>query len=278
MAASSAVAPTAPETDTPPEQPTPPPSTPPATSDGGTPPPFAPPLTQPVPSIDLRLDAAATMLVRGNYVKCRDITLSVLAEDPANGKARLFLALSYHKEKRYALARPIYEQILREQPQFEKFDTTYYYYGWCLYYLGELPEARAAFDQHLLLDPGVGDSYFALGLIDFEEDKLDDAEQRFLKSIELQKGDARRTADVAKAHARLADVHIRRADWAKAKHELLLCTQMHPDHYIAFFKLHTVLNRLGEPEAAATALQSYNTFKEADERRRGVQNVPQHQE
>ena len=266
------------DSDQPAVQSDPPTAQPPAQAEQPVEPPFSAPSTGPVPSLDLKLDAAGNMLVRGNYAQCREIVLGVLTEDPANGKARLFLALSYHKEKRYALARPIYEQILREKPSFEKFATTYYYYGWCLYYLGQLAEARAAFDQHLALEPTVGDSYFALGLIDFEEDKLDDAERRFLTSIELQKEDPRRTPDIAKAHARLADVHIRRGDWDKAKADLLTCTQMFPDHYIAFFKLHTVLNRLGEPDAAATALQTYNTFKEADERRRGVQNVPQHQE
>jgi tetratricopeptide (TPR) repeat protein len=179
-------------------------------------------------------------------------------EHADDGQAEFLVGLSFHREKRYGLARPHFAAAVELAPRFHP---AYHFYGWCLYYLGELDEARGAFERHLEYVPAEGDSHFALGLIDLEADRLDAAERRFREAIRLQAGNPRRLADVAKAHARLGDVYVRRNDLEQAKAELIEATRLYPDHYTAHFKLYRVLTRLGEEEAAQEALSDYREVK-----------------
>ncbi len=151
-----------------------------------------------------------------------------------------------------------------------EYHPTYHFRGWCLYWLGETGPARAAFKEHLRHAPTEGDSHFGLGVIDLDEDRLDDAERRFRRAIELQAGNPRRGKDVSKAHARLADIHIRRDDLPAARAELIAATGLWPEHYAAFYKLSRVLRRLGEDEAADEAFESYRIWQKRVRQKRGV--------
>ncbi len=197
----------------------------------------------------------------------RDRVTDYLQQNPQAGQAQFLLGLTYHREKRYALARPHFAKATEFSPQFHP---TYHFYGWCLYYLGETEQARTAFREHLRLAPTEGDSHFALGLLAMDADQLDEAERRFRKAIELQADNPRRRRDVAKAHARLGDLYIRRERLELAKGHLLDATNLWPEHYAAYYKLHLVLNRLGEPEAAEEAFQQYRLWQERAEQRRGL--------
>ncbi|MCH8212195.1 MAG: tetratricopeptide repeat protein, partial [Planctomycetes bacterium] len=197
----------------------------------------------------------------------RDRVTDYLQQNPQTGQAQFLLGLTYHREKRYALARPHFAKATEFSPRFHP---TYHFYGWCLYYLGETEQARTAFQEHLRLAPTEGDSHFALGLLAMEADQLDEAERRFRKAIELQADNPRRRRDVAKAHARLGDLYIRRERLELAKGHLLDATNLWPQHYAAYYKLHLVLNRLGEPEAADEAFQQYRLWQERAEQRRGL--------
>ncbi len=197
----------------------------------------------------------------------RDQVTDYLQQNPQTGQAQFLLGLTYHREKRYALARPHFAKAAELSPQFHP---TYHFYGWCLYYLGETEQARTAFREHLRLAPTEGDSHFALGLLAMDADQLDEAERRFRKAIELQADNPRRRRDVAKAHARLGDLYIRRERLELAKGHLLDATNLWPEHYAAYYKLHLVLNRLGEPEAAEKAFQQYRLWQQRAEQRRGL--------
>ena len=79
-----------------------------------------------------------------------------------------------------------------------------------------------------------------------------------------------RVKDVAKAHARLADVHLRRDELDAARSELRTATILWPQHYTAFYKLSRVLNRLGDRAAADEAFRQYRYWETRAERPRGV--------
>lgn len=195
-----------------------------------------------------------------------------------NGKARFILGLSHHKQKRYDLARPQFERAIELEPGYT---ATYNFYGYCLFYLGELDGARKAFMTHLSHMPDWADTYFGLGLIDLEEDRLDDAQMRFMKAIELNEAELAKKpakqdlkADLAKAHTRLAEVHLWRDDLEKAKAELVTATQLWPDAYEAWAKLHRVLKRLGEDEAAEAALKNHDAALQRVRPRSAVPATP----
>lgn len=208
-----------------------------------------------------------TLISQNQLGPARDRVTDYLQQNPQTGQAQFLLGLTYHREKRYALARPHFAKATELSPQFHP---TYHFYGWCLYYLGETEQARTAFQDHLRLTPTEGDSHFALGLLAMDADQLDEAERRFNKAIELQSDNPKRQSDVAKAHARLADLYIRREQLAQAKTHLQTATNLWPQHYAAYYKLHLVLNRLGEPEAAQEAFQQYRLWQKRAEQRRGL--------
>jgi tetratricopeptide (TPR) repeat protein len=222
-----------------------------------------PPGTPP-PALDPELTAIARLIGQQQTEAARDRLTPYLQQHAGDGRAEFLMGLSYHREKRYALARPRFERAVELAPDYHP---AYHFLGWCLYYLGELTQARTAFEQHLAWMPDEGDSHFGLGLIELDEDRLDVAEQRFHRAIELQAGDPR---GLSKAHARLADVHIRRDDIEAARAELEIATGLWPQHYTAFYKLSRVLNRLGETEAAQRAFRQYQYWERQAEQRRGV--------
>ncbi len=218
-------------------------------------------------SLGPELQAAAGLIGRQQIDSARARLQPFIEAHPEDGKAAFLMGLTYHREKRYALARPWFESAVALEPAYHP---TYHFHGWCLYYLGDMQGARAAFDRHLAFLPGEGDSHFALGLIALDDDRLDDARQRFRRAIELQQDNPRRARDVSKAHARLADVHIRRDELEAARDELRFATALWPQHYTAFYKLSRVLNRLGDNEAADEAFRLYRKWEARAEKPRGV--------
>ena len=225
-------------------------------------PPGAPP-----PALGPQLTAVAKLIGQQQTEAARDRLTPYLQQHAEDGRAEFLMGLSYHREKRYTQARPRFERAVELAPDYHP---AYHFLGWCLYYLGELSPARAAFERHLDWMPNEGDSHFGLGLIDLDEDRLDAAEQRFRRAIELQADDPRDRRDVSKAHARLADVYIRRDEVEAARAELEIATELWPQHYTAFYKLSRVLNRLGETEAAQQAFRQYQYWESRAEQRRGV--------
>ncbi len=122
--------------------------------------------------------------------------------------------------------------------------------------------------------PDEGDSIFGLGLVALEADRLDEAERRFRRAIEVQAPDPRRRKEVAKAHARLGDVYLRRDELEAARAELDTAVRLWPQHYTAFFKLSRVLTRLGEQAAAEEAYRLYRHYQAQAEPPRGVPESP----
>jgi len=192
------------------------------------------------------------------YEAARRRLQPIVLAHPGWARAHLLLALTYHEEQRYELARPLFARALELDPQ-ER--SVLPFYGWCLYYLGEAEASRRQFTAFLESDPDYADAHFALGLIDYDHDDLKGAAQRFGTTIRLAAtaGDARTEG---KARARLADVFIRRGELAPARAELERAVLLRPDAYEAFFKLSRVLERLGDHEAAARALAAHEEVRE----------------
>jgi tetratricopeptide (TPR) repeat protein len=173
---------------------------------------------------------------------------------PDSAWAELLYAMSYHVQGRYGPAKPHFERAIRLEP---RLSATYHFYGYCLYYLGDAERARAAFEMHLHFLPREGNSHFGIGLIDLDEDRIDDAERRFRLAIEYQAGNPRRIKDVAAAHARLSDVDVRRGNLDDALGELDTAVALYPDLYGAHLKRYQVLVRLGRDDDADRAYDAY---------------------
>src|SRR5262245_41924388 len=81
------------------------------------------------------LDACLKLIEQGKTQDARELLAPVVAQHRDWARAHLVLALTYHRENRYQQARPLFERALELEPQNH---AARFYYGWCLYYLGEL--------------------------------------------------------------------------------------------------------------------------------------------
>jgi tetratricopeptide (TPR) repeat protein len=176
------------------------------------------------------------------------------------GQAEFLIGLSYHDPELYELAEPHFARARELEPGYL---ATYYYHGFALWKLGRVPEARAAFERYLALEPDKPDALFGLALVALEEDRVEEAEALLRRAIagtepRLRAGtddDAR--SDLSRYLARLSDVHLRRDELEAARAALERSVELWPDHYEAWHKLHRVATRQGDAAAASRALENY---------------------
>ena len=202
----------------------------------------------PLPSPEFLQDCLKLIRQR-HTARARELLEPVVADHPAWTKARFYLGLTYHIEKRYERAAELFKHLLEVDPLYH---TPRVYYGWCLYYLGDPGGAREMFESYLEVKPDYPDALFALGLIAFDADKVASAQRLFERVIVLaQTGEDAKTE--AKARARLADVLIRLDMTKPAKAQLDRSIVLNPDNFEVYYKLSRVLERLGERGAAQAA-------------------------
>jgi Tfp pilus assembly protein PilF len=96
------------------------------------------------------------------------------------------LATALGEQGRCAEALPLYETALRlrERPE------VYSNYGICLAAQRRLPEATAAFERALALDPGYAMAHHNLGLVALRAHDLESAHAHFVRAVSMRAGDA----------------------------------------------------------------------------------------
>jgi tetratricopeptide (TPR) repeat protein len=214
---------------------------------------------RPLPPLEPPLSDHFQLIRNGRPDVARVRIRKHMRQHPDDGRAHFLFGLSYHREKRYDLARKSFDEAARLAPDYH---ATHYFQGWALYYLGEPEAARDSFERHLEFQPREGDSHFGLGLIALDMDDLDEAERRLRTAIVLSDATAGRIKEHSKSRARLADVLIRRGRYEEARTELERATELHPDHYEAFYKLFRVCKRLGDDAAAERAQTEFLAARE----------------
>lgn len=213
------------------------------------------PTRVPLQALNPELANALRFVSSGEFDKARALAGAYLQMNPDSGQAEFLLGLTYHRQRMYSRARPHFERALQLEPAFHQ---TNHFLGYCLYYLGDAVAARRAFEQALRNMPDEGGNHFGLGLLDFDEDHLDQAAGHFTKAVELHARRPGRAKEEAAAHVRLADVHIRQEQFDPARVELQTAVRLNRDLYGAYFKLHRVFLRLGDDEAARQAKRRYD--------------------
>jgi tetratricopeptide (TPR) repeat protein len=198
------------------------------------------------------------LIKAGEHEAARRRLQPIVQAHPGWARAHFLLGLTYHEQELYAQARPLFARALELDP-LER--AVLPFYGWCLYYLGDAETSRRQFAAYLESDADYADAHFGLGLIDFDRDDLEAAARRFGTAIRLAAA-AGQPRTEGKARARLADVHVRRGDLARARAELQRAVELRPDAYEAFFKLSRVLERLGDHEAAQRALRTHEELRQ----------------
>ena len=198
------------------------------------------------------------LMAARDFSDARALLEKLLEEHPEAARARFYLALTYHKEGRYDMARRHYELLVPRGPTFDDYYKLQYFYGYCLYNLGDVKAARQGFEVFLKQRPASADAHFGLGLIELDEGRLKQAEEHFLKAISFAAG---KPSLIAKSRTRLADVLLQQNRLEESRKELQLAIQLRPQQYNAYYKLYRVLLRLGRDQEAKTALERFETWR-----------------
>ncbi len=208
-------------------------------------------LSQPVNHQNLSV--GAKLLRSGQFLDAEIVLRALLVEQPQCARGEFLLGVAVMKQKKYSQARPLLESSLARDQDFAERAQVDHFIGWCCYYLGDLDSAKRAFQSHVGTNPTADDSYFGLGVIAIDEDRMGDAELALGRAIELIGPHPARSRDRAKCLARLGDVAVRKdkLDEALALYEE--ASQLWPDHYEVWGKIARVYDALLRPVEAESA-------------------------
>ena len=193
---------------------------------------------------DPRVDIAKELLASHNYVDAEIVLTGVLKNNPKVARAQFLRGIAIQKQMRYQQALEELDASLATAQMFPEARHGEHFRGWCLYHLGRAKEAKEAFEKHIEMFPEEGDSHFGLAVVSIEDGQLQDAQPHLERAIELQKDNPSRRRELAKAHARLGDVHLSFDRLELARKSYHTAVIRWPDHYEAWAKLARVLDRL----------------------------------
>ena len=186
---------------------------------------------------DRRLDAALRAIAAERYGDAESLVTAVRADWPQCTRARFLGALADHKRRLYEKAAAQFESLVAEGPSFPGWDSIYNFLGWARYHTGRLEIARESFERHLRASPESADSWFGLGLVELDGDRVDAARRALEKAVELESGKPQRRQALSKVWARLADVSRRAGDLDRARRELQSALEAWPENERARYKL-----------------------------------------
>lgn len=194
------------------------------------------------------LTKTAEAIREGRHDDVRRLVEPALREHPDWRDGHLHLALSHYRRKHWTPADRHFGEVLRIDPDFHRARLLS---GWCRYYLGELSAARERLERYRTTDPDSWEAALALGLVEFDEDRIDVARALLTRALALAGKESSRTR--ALIRTRLADVLLRGGEPEKAREHLLAAVSLDPDAAKAFFKLSRVLALLGDHEGSSRA-------------------------
>lgn len=223
---------------------------------------------------DPRLRVALRMLGSGNMDFARMTAATVLAEKPECDRAAAIQGIALNKMKRYEEARPFLDRARRSSQPFPEQRHAAHFLGWCCYHLGQLEEARAAFEQHLAAVPGEPDSTFGLGVIALDEDRLEDAERSLQRALDGFTTPEIRRADQARVLVRMSDLALRRDDVPGAEALLRRAIEASAVQHETWSKLARVCDRLGKQQEADAARANAERILVALGRKSGDGSAP----
>jgi tetratricopeptide (TPR) repeat protein len=212
------------------------------------------------PEADAGKDVLQHLANAGNFLNAdryaeatRDLT-AVLTSDPGSPECAFVMGQVLRKEEQWVGAEAVYEQLLRQAPDFRAAHAKLSY---ILYRMQDieksLTEAKAALRQA----PDDAEAHKNAGLALASMRKYDAADAEYREALRLK-------PDYAAVHLNLALMFGDRGDWDNAIAENKKATHLTPNDSGAFYDLGYTLDQKGDFESA---IRAYREAKRLDPRR-----------
>lgn len=195
------------------------------------------------------------LILSSQFPQAEIVARAALKERPDAARVLFMLGVAVQKQKRYAEARSALEQACATGQRFPERAQVDHFLGWANYYLGDLPKAKTHFQAHVGAVPTADDSWFGLGVVALEENRLGDAESALERAMDLAGDGLPGRPMRAKALVRLGDVAMLRDRFADAASLYEEALELRPDQREVWTKLARAYERSGRPDDARSAEQ-----------------------
>jgi tetratricopeptide (TPR) repeat protein len=174
--------------------------------------------------------------------------------NPRATRAKLFLALGYAREEKYAQAKVLATQVATELP------SDYYaqhILGLSLFGLNEFDAAESRFKKATTLKPDFADSYFQLGLL----------YSRNPATLQAALSSYERAVKIGYPHAEiyrdLGSVNIKLGKYDDAIRYLNKSLELNPNYADAYFQLADAFRKSGKADESAQATRKFQELNAA---------------
>ena len=190
------------------------------------------------PPVEQKLDSALNPAHRAIEARQYDEARAQLARYLASGgkrpaQAEFLIGLSYREQRSNAEALAHFDRCAELEPGYV---ANLYYRGMTALDLGQVPKARASFENYLAAEPKKTEVLFGLALVELEEGRNPEAQKRLEQVVELARARLATASDSADAKrdlgrylARLGDACTRTGELEKARKALEESIPLLPD-------------------------------------------------
>jgi len=204
------------------------------------------------PKSEDRLVALVTILYESNR---NDDAIRLLdpfvKADPRASRAKLFLALGYAREEKYAQAKALATQVATDSP------ADYYaqhILGLSLFGLNEFDAAEARFKKAVSLKPEFADTFFQLGLLySRNAATVVQAESAYQQALKLGYSNA-------EIFRNIGSVKVKLGKYDEAVNVLERALELNPNYADAYFQLADAFRKSGKAEEAAGAMKKFQAL------------------
>lgn len=193
------------------------------------------------------------LVLSSQFAQAEVVARAALRERPDCARVRFLLGVAVQKQKRYGEARELLDAAQSSGQPFPEAGQVDHFLGWANYYLGELVLAKRHFQSHVGRVPTADDSWFGLGAVAIEENRLSDAESALQRALDLAGDGLPGRPMRAKALVRLGDVALLRDRFADAVDLYEDALSLRPDQHEVWSKLARAYERVDRPNDAAAA-------------------------
>ena len=193
------------------------------------------------------------LVLSSQFPQAEIVARAALRESPGCARVQFLLGVAVQKQKRYAEAREHLRGAQESGQQFPELRQVDHFLGWANYYLGDLALAKRHFQAHVGAVPAADDSWFGLGVVAIEENRLGDAESALQRALDLAGDGLPGRPMRAKALVRLGDVAVMRDRFADAVDLYEEAVSIRPDQAEVWTKLARAYERVERAADAASA-------------------------